>query len=136
MRGALFVAALCIVAPPALACTVSNPYRPLTTPPAGAETLLVDVVALDFRTYPTIVQIRVVQGGEPAADTRAIRHWPALCGGSRDPRKGDRLYVYIRGDHAIGWATPAEVKAFGDRSTTTTPHALESDDIKLTHILS
>ncbi len=125
MRGALFVAALCIVAPPALACTVSNPYRPLTALPAGAEAaLLVDVVALDFRHYSAIAQIRVVHGGRPAANTRAIRYWRAICGGRRDPVKGDRLYAYLRGGDALGWATQAEAKAFGRHSATKPPHVL------------
>ncbi|WP_156351500.1 hypothetical protein [Sphingomonas sp. Leaf25] len=109
MRRMVLVAALGVVAQPAVACTVSSPYRPLTARPAGTQTaLLVDVVSLDLRRYPAIATVRIVRGDKPA--TRTIPYWRAICGGRRDPAKGERLVVYLRGSDALGWATPAEAK--------------------------
>ncbi len=108
-RGAVLLAAFCVVAQPAAGCTISNPYRPLTARPAGTgQVLLVDVLALDLRRYPAIARLRNVADGK----VRTISYWRAICGGRRGPARGERLMVYLRGAEALGWATPAEAKAF------------------------
>ena len=111
IRGAVLWAVIVAsaAAQPAAGCTISSPYRPLTAPPAGTESaLLVEVVALDLRRYPAIALVRPVRGGE----MRSIPYWRAICGERRDPTKGERLVVYLRGGTALGWASPAEAKAF------------------------
>ncbi len=111
MRRMLLVAALGLFAPPAAACTISTPYQPLTARPAGTQTaLVVDVVSLNLRRYPAVATVRTMQAGKPVI--RTIPYWRAICGGRRDPSKGDRLVVYLRGSDALGWATPAEAKKF------------------------
>ncbi len=114
MRTVLIGVALAAVAQPAAACTISNPYRPLTARPAGTQTaLLVDVVSLNLRHYPAVAKVRTMQNGKSVI--RTISYWRTICGGRRDPAKGDRLVVYLRGADALGWATPAEAKAFERR---------------------
>ena len=109
MRWAVLLAAMSVVAQPADGCTMATPYRPLTARPAGTEqVLLVDVVALDLRRYPAIARVRVVGGGK----FRWIPYWRAICGGRRDPAKRERLVVFLKGNDALGWATPAEARAF------------------------
>lgn len=109
MRWAVLLTAVAAVAKPAAACTISNPYRPLKARPAGTQqVLLVDVVALDLRHYPATARVRVVGEGK----FRSVRYWRAICGGRRDPAKDERLVAYLRGTDVIGWATPAEGKAF------------------------
>lgn len=109
IRCAVLLVAIGAAAQPAAACTISSPYRPLTARPAGTEqALLFDVVTLDLRGYPAIAQVRGVGDGK----RRSVTYLRAICGGRRDPAKGERLVVYLRGSHALGWATPAEAKAF------------------------
>ncbi|MEP9402789.1 hypothetical protein [Sphingomonas sp. VNH70] len=111
MRRALLAAALVITVPPAAACTVSAPYRPLTARPPGTQTVLtVDVLALDLRRYPAIARVRVVGGGKPGV-TLAISYKRAPCGGAREPVRDERLVVFLRGTEALRWATPAEARA-------------------------
>ncbi len=114
MRTVLIVAALAALAPPAAACTISNPYRPLTARPAGTQAaVVVDVVSLNLSRYPAVATVRAMENGKSVL--RAISYWRAICGGRRDPAKGDRLVVYLRGADALGWATPAEAKKFERR---------------------
>ena len=109
MPWAGLLVAVAAIAQPAVACTISAPYRPLTARPAGMErALVVDVVALDLRHYPTVARVRVVDDGK----LRRISYWRAICGGRRDPATGERLVVFFKNSNAMGWATPAEAKAF------------------------
>ncbi len=116
MRRALLVAALCAVAQPAAACPMLLPPIPLTARPAGTQAvLLVDVVALVSRPdQPYVARVRVVRdpGGKRRAGTMlALPYLRPPCGGVREPAKGERLVVYLRGGMALGWATPAEAGA-------------------------
>lgn len=70
--------------------------------------MLVEVAALDLRRYPAIALVGIVRNGEK----RSIPYLRAICGERRDPRKGERLVVYLRGGAALGWASPEEAKAF------------------------
>ncbi|WP_230770093.1 hypothetical protein [Sphingomonas sp. Leaf4] len=111
MRRMVLVAALGVVAQPAAACAAPTPYRPLTARPAGTQSvLLVEVVSLDFARYPAVATVSVIRDGKRAATTHRISFQRSICGGERDPAKGDRLVVYLRGSDALGWAIPAEAK--------------------------
>lgn len=104
---------------PAEACTVVPPYAPLSAIPQGTDrTLLVDVVATSFGRDGTIARVKIF----PTSDARArvgsivsIPYLVAPCPDRREPRRSERLAVYLRGGKALGWATPAEAARFDRR---------------------
>ncbi|WP_156353265.1 MULTISPECIES: hypothetical protein [unclassified Sphingomonas] len=88
---------------------------PLTARPAGTqEVLLVDVVALvSLRNDPYVARLRIVgdpRGKRRKGSTLALSYLRPPCGGMREPSRGERLVVYLRGGTALGWATMAEAR--------------------------
>lgn len=115
MRRALLVAALVTIAPSAAACPMILPTSPLTVRPAGTqEVLLVDVVAIfSLRDDPYVARVRIVgdpRGKRRKGTTLAIPYLRPPCGGRREPERGERLVVYLRGGRALGWTSPAEAR--------------------------